>query len=220
MKGKEGLDNTFHWSGNSKEKIMSGDQSFWEFRVNLTNSSGHREGIFKKSLGTFCFKFIETNFFILEMSCVILKWIYIKDKIEEHATENKTICSEWTQLFPFQLNNVFWNNLKHFFIFLREKCHTICFVLLEHMIIYYTFPWVSVVHPYVSLKKICFPCLYDSATELRSDYLWLRCSTSGQYKRNQQTRRVNAMETQFFWTTKNTEFFTRLAILHNIFITI
>lgn len=51
MKGKEGLDNTFHWSGNLKEKIISGDQSFWEFRVNLTKSSGHREGIFKKVLG-------------------------------------------------------------------------------------------------------------------------------------------------------------------------
>lgn len=46
MKGKEGLDNTFHWSGNLEEKVISGDQSFWEFRVNLTNSSGHREGIF------------------------------------------------------------------------------------------------------------------------------------------------------------------------------
>lgn len=153
------------------------------------------------------------------MSCVILKWICIKDKIEEHATENKTICSEWTQLFPFNLNNVFWNNLKLFHISERKMPKNL-FCLLEHMMIFYTFPWVSVVHPYVSLKKICFPCLYDSATELRSDYFWLWCNTSGRYKSNQQTRCVNAMETQFFWTTKNTEFFTRLAILHNIFITI
>lgn len=69
------------------------------------------------------------------MSCVILKWIYTKDKIEEHATENKTICSEWTQLFPFKLNNAFWNNLKHsfssifFHISERKMPHNLfCFV--------------------------------------------------------------------------------------------
>lgn len=111
----EDVDNKFHWLGNLEEKVISGDQSFWEFRVNLTNSSGHREGVFYESLWTFCFKFIETIFFTLEMSCVILKWIYIKDRIEKYTTKSKTICSEWNTLFPFKSNNVFWVNLKYFY---------------------------------------------------------------------------------------------------------
>lgn len=45
MNSMKDLDNTFHWLGNLKEKVISGVQCFWELRGNFTNSSGHREGI-------------------------------------------------------------------------------------------------------------------------------------------------------------------------------
>jgi len=158
------------------------------------------------------------------MSCVTLKLIYIKDKIEKYIIKSKTICSEQNKFFSSKSNKIFWVNLIFSFLIFfhiseRKMTHNLPWFVgtCDHILHLFIGFNCSSLHFF---KKKRFLCLYDSATELRSGYFSLCCSTSGHYKRNQQNGHANAMETQFFRTMKNTEFFTRLAILHNIFVTI
>lgn len=85
MKGMEDLDNLFHWLGNLEEKVISGDQSFWEFKVNLTKNSGQRAGIFKKILGLSVSNLLKQFYSVWR--CVIFKRISIKCK-------NRKICNQ------------------------------------------------------------------------------------------------------------------------------